>query len=48
LNKAGQLQRRAVSGSEPELLVMQQTVLVYSCEDPSKQDLFEELANNVK
>jgi hypothetical protein len=37
-----------VSGSEPELLVTQQTALVYFFEDPSKQDHFEELANRVE
>jgi hypothetical protein len=35
-NEAGQLQRRAVFGSEPELLVTQQTALVYFFEDPSE------------
>jgi hypothetical protein len=47
-NKAGQLQRRGKSGSEPELLVMQQTALVYFSYDPIQKDLHDELANSVK
>jgi hypothetical protein len=35
-NKAGQMQRRAVLGSEPKLLVAQQHTLVYFPEDPSE------------
>jgi hypothetical protein len=47
-NKAGQMQRLAVSGSKPKLLVTHQPTLVYFPEDPSEKDLFEELANSVK
>jgi hypothetical protein len=42
------MQRRAVSGSKPKLLVTQQPALVYFSEDPSEQDVLKELANNVK
>jgi hypothetical protein len=35
INKADQLQRRAMPGSKPELLIMQQAALVYFSEDPS-------------
>jgi hypothetical protein len=35
-NKAGRLQRRAVSGSKPKLLVRQQPALDYFSENPSE------------
>jgi hypothetical protein len=37
-----------MSGSEPELLVTQQTTVDYFSEDCSEYDLFKELANRVK
>jgi hypothetical protein len=46
-NKAGQLQRRAVSGSKTKLLITQQPVNVYFPEDPSELDLLEGFANSV-
>jgi hypothetical protein len=35
-NKVGQLKRHAMFGSEPELLVKQQTGLVYFSEEPNE------------
>jgi hypothetical protein len=48
LNKAGQLQRRAVLGSEPKLLVAQQSVLIYFLKDPSECDLLNSFASSVE
>jgi hypothetical protein len=42
------LNKAAMSGSKPELIVMQQTALVHFLVDPCEWNLLEELANSVK
>jgi hypothetical protein len=44
-NEAGQLQKRAMFGSKPKLLIPQQPALAYFIKDPGKQDLLKQFAN---